>query len=158
MEGASKSYVLSVNSLECGKRWHPDPLSSGVYTVQVLLSAPLRPSERGAGGGVLRRAFIRCLYRYCRRRLCVPAKGVQAAVARSEFNEAVAGAYAAGVTKASGLEALRTVLKVAPEDTVAVGDGHGSEDALGLVRSVIATFKSAKKNIQKHRKTVKNLE
>ena len=81
VEGASKSYVLSVNSLECGKRWHPDPLSSGVYTVQVLRSAPLRPSERGAGGGVLRPAFIRGLYRYCRRRLCVPAKGVREAVA-----------------------------------------------------------------------------
>ena len=37
---------------------------------------------------------------------------------------------AAGVTKASGLEALRTVLKVAPEDTVAVGDGRNDIEML----------------------------
>lgn len=37
---------------------------------------------------------------------------------------------AAGMTKASGLEALRTVLKVAPEDTVAVGDGRNDIEML----------------------------
>ena len=70
--GKKASSKQRVNTFLC-------PLSSGVRVV--LLSAPLRPSERGAGGGVLRPAFIRGLYRYCRRRLCVPAKGVQEAVA-----------------------------------------------------------------------------
>lgn len=37
---------------------------------------------------------------------------------------------AAGVTKASGLEALRTVLGVAPQDTVAVGDGRNDIEML----------------------------
>ena len=37
---------------------------------------------------------------------------------------------AAGVTKASGLEALRTVLGVAQEDTVAVGDGRNDVEML----------------------------
>ncbi|MCK6091026.1 HAD family hydrolase [Micrococcus endophyticus] len=37
---------------------------------------------------------------------------------------------AAGVTKASGLEALRTVLHVAPEHTVAVGDGRNDLEML----------------------------
>lgn len=37
---------------------------------------------------------------------------------------------AAGVTKASGLEALRTLLRVAPEDTVAVGDGRNDLEML----------------------------
>lgn len=37
---------------------------------------------------------------------------------------------AAGVTKASGLEALRTLLRVSPEDTVAVGDGRNDLEML----------------------------
>ena len=58
-----------------------------VYTykyIQGLLSAPLRPSERVREAVQSRPAFVRGLYstyRYCCRRLCVPAKGVREAVA-----------------------------------------------------------------------------